>query len=301
MHFSALSFTVALAALQAAALPAGLFERAGPKTWVQTYTENFNDMSQWKCDLGHGYPGGPQNWGTGQVESDTCDASNVFTFQNVLRIWPQKSPDGSWTSARLVSRREFSVNDGEKIHVMADIQLPDSPNQQGIWASFWTLGSGFFSDVWSWPTHGEFDIMEVINGKPLTQASAGLHCGDKEGGVCNERSGLTSALNGGSNHRRGQWNTYGVLIDRTTGNWKTESISFVVNNGIQVTVRGADLAARGPENVARQAWQNAVYTPFHTILNVAVGGDYPGGPNAQTAAASASGMMVRNMKVWSFK
>ncbi len=70
--------------------------------------------SNWLYDLGHGYPGGAGNWGTGEIESMTNSTSNVYLDGNGhLAISPIRDAAGNWTSGRIETQRtDFAAPTG---------------------------------------------------------------------------------------------------------------------------------------------------------------------------------------------
>ena len=80
------------------------------------------------------------------------------------------------------------------MHVESRVQMPNVTGTAalGYWPAFWMLGGPYRADRWSWPSIGEFDIMENVQG--LNWSYGVLHCGTW-GGPCNEPEGLN---NGGT-------------------------------------------------------------------------------------------------------
>ena len=91
---------IALAVNASAAIP------ATPAGWTLVFSDDFNgaantgvNTGNWLYDLGHGYPGGAGNWGTGEVENVTNSTANVFQDgASHLVIKPIRDGAGNWTS-----------------------------------------------------------------------------------------------------------------------------------------------------------------------------------------------------------
>ena len=135
------------------------------------------DPSNWMVDTGTAYPGGPAQWGTGEIETYTADSSNIQqTGDGTLIITPQLN-DGQWTSGRIETVADnFVAPAGGMLRMEASIQAPPvtSSNGAGYWPAFWALGGALRNNYAGWPGIGEFDIMEIVNGGANT--GHGMHC-----------------------------------------------------------------------------------------------------------------------------
>jgi beta-glucanase (GH16 family) len=251
------------------------------------------NSTKWSIDLGTSYPGGPSNWGTGEVQSYTAAPSNLaINAAGNLQITPRKNGI-SWTSARIetTESQDFFCPPGGKIWVEASIRLPDTPPAQmaGIWPAFWMLGSSFRPTRSGWPGIGEIDILELVNNQPIHQT---IHCGVVNGGPCQEPSGLTTVRN----IKFGEFSTFAVEIDRTVA--AEEMISFRLNGEVTWTLRSPDFPDRA-------GWEAVAHTPKMILLNVAVGGAFPDAlagfrtPNDVTMDGDGAAMEVAYVVVYS--
>ena len=71
-------------------------------TWQVTFRDDFSgsglpDPALWQLTLGTSYPGGPENFGTGEIQTMTADPSNVDVRNGNLYITPQRGSSGAWT------------------------------------------------------------------------------------------------------------------------------------------------------------------------------------------------------------
>jgi beta-glucanase (GH16 family) len=250
--------------------------------------------ASWLYDTGTAYPGGPTNWGTGEVETTTSSPANVQLDGNGhLVITPVKS-GGAWTSGRIETQRaDFAAPAGGQMMVTACIEQPDPSNGLGYWPAFWMLGAAYRGNYRNWPGIGEIDIMEDANA--LSEHSGTLHCGTDSGGPCNETTGLTSGLQACTGCQTG-YHTYSVVIDRTNTN---EEIRWYLD--------GAEYFSVSEEQVANAAaWQAAVDHGFFLILDVAIGGSYPnrvcndyaGCTTPTSGTSSGSGMSAGYVAVY---
>jgi Glycosyl hydrolases family 16 len=249
--------------------------------WTAVWQDDFAgaggtapSAANWLTSTGTSYPGGAAQWGTGEQESYTADPANVgLDGGGHLSITAVRSAAGAWTSARLESRRtDFQPAAGQQLRVQASIKTPDGG--AGYWPAFWMLGAPFRGVYTNWPSVGEIDIMEVSGAAPGTVHGT-LHCGVNPGGPCNETNGRSgkhvadTALSGG-------FHTYAVVWDRSH---PTEEIRWYVDNQLYNTVRSSDVDAA--------TWASATQHGFFVLLNLAVGGSFPGPTDATTKPSSS--------------
>src|SRR6266446_2225796 len=251
-----------------------------PPGWTTVFGESFSGPagspvdSNWTYDIGTQYNGAgcTGNWGTGEVESNTSSTANVATDgSGHLNITPVNS-NGGWTSGRLETvANNFAAPAGGQLEVSASIKQPNPASGLGYWPAFWMLGAGFRASgagtsgtmtCSNWPSAGEMDIMEDVNG--LSGHSGTFHCGVDPGGPCNETTGITSGLQPCSGCQTG-YNTYSVIVNRT--NASNESITWYLNGNAYHTVNESQ--------VPTSTWRQAVDHGFFLILDVAMGGSYP--------------------------
>ena len=84
-----------------------------PAGWTTVWSDDFDgadgtlpSAANWIIDTGHGYPGGPGNWGTGEIQNYTNSTNNLaLDGTGNLRITPRRDGAGNWTSARVESQR----------------------------------------------------------------------------------------------------------------------------------------------------------------------------------------------------
>ncbi|WP_101257605.1 glycoside hydrolase family 16 protein [Streptomyces barkulensis] len=157
-----------------------------------------------------------------------------------------------YTSARMNTAGKFTTTYG---HVEARMKLPRG---QGMWPAFWMLGHDIGSV--GWPDSGEIDIMENVGYEPGTVHGT-LHGPGYSGG---EGIGAGYTLPGGRAFAD-DFHTFAV-------DWSPNSITWSVDG--QVYQR------RTPADLGGDRW--VFDKPFFLILNLAVGGDWPGLPDSST-------------------
>ncbi|MBO8191036.1 family 16 glycosylhydrolase [Streptomyces oryzae] len=297
----------ALTAVGALALPTAQADEAPPQLRTQetgkaqvtqeVWRADFDGAAgslpsgdDWIIDTGHGYPGGPPNWGTGEVRTYTDKPENVqLDGDGHLKITALKSGD-SWTSARIETRRtDFAAPEGGKLRISGSLKLPEvsGDGALGYWPAFWTLGADYRGNYQNWPGVGEFDIMENVNGQGA--AHGVLHCGVNPGGPCNETQGLgSSAECGGS--CQGGFHEFALELDRTGA---TEELRWYQDGQLFHTVRESDMDAA--------TWKNATDHGHFILLNLAMGGAFPDGvaghPTPTGATTSGGSLLVDHVAV----
>ncbi|MGY5050654.1 glycoside hydrolase family 16 protein [Streptomyces sp. 900105755] len=290
---------LAVAAATTATLPASASAPSVPSGWSQVFLDDFNgtagtgvNTANWQYDTGTSYPGGAANWGTGEVETMTNSTSNVALDGNGdLKITPLRDSAGNWTSGRIeTNRTDFQPPAGGKLRVEARIQMPNVTGNAalGYWPAFWMLGAPYRGNYQNWPSVGELDIMENVNGINKTWAT--MHCGTGSGGPCNETTGLGNSTACPNTTCQSGFHTYTMEWDRSVS---PEAIRFYVDGVNYQTVTANQVDAT--------TWANATNHGFFVILNVAMGGGFPaafgGGPTSATE--SGHPMLVDYVQVLS--
>jgi beta-glucanase (GH16 family) len=223
--------------------------------WTQVWADDFEgpansapNPSKWTFDRG------ANGWGNHELENYTDRRENVFLDgHGHLVIRAMRSDAGEYTSGRIKTEGLFEVQYGK---IEARIKIPGG---QGIWPAFWMLGKDIAGV--GWPQSGEIDVMENIGKEPSI-----VH-GTVHGPGYSGAGGITAAstLKGGEKFAS-KFHVYGV-------EWSADSIDFFVDDRADAKVTHASLPAGA-------VW--AFDKRFFLLLNVAVGGDWPGKPDATT-------------------
>jgi len=254
--------------------------------WTTVFSEDFAgaagtglNTANWLYDTGIGYPGGATNWGTGEIETMTSSTANVYQDgAGHLAIKPIRDAAGNWTSGRVETQRtDLAAPAGGILRVEGSISQPNvtTANGAGYWPAFWMLGAAARPvGATNWPSIGEWDIMENINGRPSVFST--LHCGTVSGGPCNETTGIGSGEHACSGCN-GAFHTYAVEYDRSLS---PERLRFYLDGTNYHTVTATQVDAA--------TWAAATQHGMFIILNVAIGGGFPaafgGGPTAATVS-----------------
>ncbi|WP_328552468.1 MULTISPECIES: glycoside hydrolase family 16 protein [unclassified Streptomyces] len=280
--FSTLS--LAAAAATAATLPANASAPTPPSGWSQVFLDDFNgaagtgvNTANWQYTTGTSYPGGPANFGTGEVETMTSSTNNVaLDGSGNLLITPRRDASGNWTSGRIeTTRTDFQPPAGGKLRIESRLQMPNVTGDaaKGYWPAFWALGAPYRGNYQNWPGVGELDIMENVQG--LNTEWATMHCGTSPGGPCNETTGIGNNTPCTGTTCQAGFHTYAMEWDKSTS---PEEIRFYLDGVNFHTVKANQVDAT--------TWANATNHGYFMILNVAMGGGFPGafggGPDSGT-------------------
>jgi beta-glucanase (GH16 family) len=225
------------------------------------WADEFNtiDSSNWTFET-NGDGGGNnelQYYTIGQnasIQFDSAVNSNVLVIEarrenpNNYGCWYGRC---TYTSARMITRGKRSFQYGR---VEARLRLPST---QGIWPAFWMLGNNL-TQV-GWPQSGEIDIMEHVGFEP-TLTHGAIHGPGYSGG-----NPIIGTYNAGE-IVSARYRVFAV-------EWDANGIRWFVDGQQFHSVTRAQVLARGPWTFDQ---------PFFLLLNVAVGGGWPGSPNANS-------------------
>jgi len=251
MRTARLSFVLFAIALLVAA-----FTPSAQAQWADEFNgSGAVSSSTWTYDVGGG------GWGNNQLEYDTARVANAaHDGEGHLVITAQRErftgTDGvtrDYTSARINTAGRFEQAYGR---FEARIQLPVG---KGIWPAFWLLG-GDIGRV-GWPACGEVDIMENVGHEP------GANHGSLHGPGYSGATPMTGIfrLPGGERLTDG-FHVFAI-------EWEPAAIRWYVDGALYQTRTPSSLPAG-----TRWVFDH----PFFIILNVAVGGNWPGSPDAST-------------------
>ena len=197
-------------------------------------------------------------WGSSASPCDPASPNAYVGTDGVLHIVARQPSPGVYTSARLMTQGLFGFQYG-RLEFRARV-----PEAQGFWPAAWLLGNTIATV--KWPASGEMDVLERKNtvGNPDWNEGA-IHgigfTGSLLGTVYNFPSGQTAA----------DWHTYGMI-------WKPGSVSYYVDSPSNVYVTYTPASLNGKSGAV---WPFDS-TPSFIVLNFAVGGVWPGPPNAST-------------------
>lgn len=238
------------------------------------------DTEIWNFDIGDGTAQGIPGWGNNELQYYTDRTDNATVENGFLLITAkQESFNGAqYTSARLQTKNKFQQLYGR---FEARIRLPYG---QGMWPAFWLLGDD--SDGEIWPQVGEIDIMENVGDEPTTifgTVHGPLSFDEEEPIPPNYFVSKEYTLE--NSRVDTEFHIYGI-------EWGPNYINYYIDDVLynQITPEDIDEETNG-----QGEW---VFNdrPFYIILNVAVGGNLPGPPNAETVFPQT--MLVDYVRVY---
>ncbi|WP_019135884.1 glycoside hydrolase family 16 protein [Cellulomonas massiliensis] len=245
--------TLAAAALAAGVAYAVTAPSASAATGDVIWSQEFNgaagsapDPAVWSYDTGAG------GWGNNELQTYTTSRSNSQLDGNGNLVITARREGSGYTSARLHTNDKVELKYGR---IEARIQIPRG---QGIWPAFWMLGGDFPQT--SWPSSGEIDVMENVGYEPH-RVHGTVHGPGYSGG-----SGITGMYQ----HPQG-W-SFADTFHTFAIDWRPGQITWFVD--------GVQFHQVTRASVGSNAW--VFDKPYFLILNVAVGGSWPGYPDAST-------------------
>ncbi|KAK0390549.1 hypothetical protein NLU13_0053 [Sarocladium strictum] len=209
----------------------------------------------------------------------TRNKANIrHTGAGRLQILPRKDSSAvrGWTSGRIESKYTVTPTAGKITRIESQLRIGGAPRsqKQGVWPAFWLMGQSYRQGT-LWPASGEIDVFENVNGDNICVGV--IHCDRAPGGVCNEPIGLPGRTTIDTN----SWVTWRVEIDLRQSDWKKQAITWY-KNGVQFhKVLGSTVNSQA-------VWKTLTAQPLYIIFNVAIGGDFPGPPNSQTASGQGN-------------
>jgi beta-glucanase (GH16 family) len=227
---------------------------AGAQTWSPLWSDEFSgsgavSSSHWVLDVGGGYSASEQTY----YQAGTANASQAG---GVLTIQARKQIVGSWsyTSARLKTQGVRTFGPGDTSAKKIEARL-SGPSGAGLWTALWMLGSNI--PTTPWPGCGEIDIMDHINSVNTVYGT--LHWTNDAGTSSSYTAAQPAMSSFGSMH------TYAITWDANAITWSLDGAN----------VGSANIA--GGVNGTSELHQD-----FFMIMNLAVGGTWPGPPNSTT-------------------
>ncbi|MDH3363947.1 MAG: glycoside hydrolase family 16 protein [Gammaproteobacteria bacterium] len=224
--------------------------------WSDEFDGTQLDPEVWFFESGDGSQYGIPGWGNNELEwylPDSAELSNGLLIMTARR---EAEGGKNYTSARINTRDRLAFRYGR---IEARIRLPAG---QGLWPAFWLLPQ---DDTYgSWAASGEIDVMEAVN--PAASGGNTVY---------------------GTLHYGGEWpandssgSQYQVSADITT-EFHDYTLEWDVNE-MRWYVDGVLYAMQNSWYSSSGAFPAPFDQPFYILLNVAVGGNFPGSPTAST-------------------
>ncbi len=225
--------------------------------WSDEFNAAQLDPEVWFFERGDGSQYGIPGWGNNELQ---CYLENSAQLDNGLLVITARAEavgGKQYTSARINTRDRFAFRYGR---IEARIRLPGG---QGLWPAFWLLPQ--YNIYGGWAASGEIDIMEAVNlgGSGGNNVHGTIHFGGEWPN--NQFSGSSFLV---PTDATAEFHTYALEWDPVELRWYVDNDLYAVQNAWSTT--GGPYPAPFDQS-------------FYILLNVAVGGNWPGAPDDGTA------------------
>ena len=230
-------------------IPSGGYD--APATYpgfTLVWEDNFDGTalgSHWTQEIGRGSSG----WGNNELQYYRAQNTTVANGYCIIEAKQENFSGANYTSSRMITKGAEDFKYG-RIDIRAAL-----PEGQGIWPALWMLGSNI--DQVSWPNCGEIDIMEIVGHEP-NKLHGTLHWGDVNGNHAQYGGYKNSSIDLSE-----EFNVYSIIWTQTQITWLLNNVQYHVIN-------------------INEAQFDEFRENFFFIMNVAVGGNWPGSPDATT-------------------
>jgi beta-glucanase (GH16 family) len=250
--------------------------------WNDEFEGNCVDPTKWDFEIGNGFfdyknhvwiPG----WGNEELQYYTREPENVSVKDGSITIRAIKESlhECGYTSARLKTKKRDGTVLFSKLYGRVEFRAK-VPWGKGLWPALWMLPVD--DKYGGWAASGEIDLMEIVGEKPHEVLNS-IHFGS----VYPKRSLDTHVHPLPNDSLVSDWHVYSV-------EWEPGEIRFYVDDvhtstqsfwwSCSKTKNGAGIEAKKESDL--NEWPAPFDQPFYLIMNVAVGGNFPGAPNPET-------------------
>ncbi len=240
--------------------------------WQDEFNGEKLDPEKWYFETGDGSQYGLTGWGNNELQWYHPDNAELSDGKLIINLKSETVKNYPYTSARINTRDRFAFVYGR---IEARIKLPAG---QGVWPAFWLMPQD--ETYGTWAASGEIDIVEGIN---LTTASnpnqitGYIHYGDRWPNNVSQGQGYTP-----DSQVTEDFHIYALEWDETELRWYLDGENFLT----------IDSWYTADENFPAPFDQH-----FYILLNVAIGGNYPGSPDDTTVLPQT--MEVDYVRVYS--
>ena len=224
--------------------------------WSDEFDEAQLDPEKWFFESGDGSQYGIPDWGNDELQWYDPDGAALRNGMLIIVARNESRGGKNYTSGRINTRDRFAFRYGR---VEARIRLPGG---QGLWPAFWLLPQDEFYGTWA--ASGEIDIMESVN--PAASGANTIYGTIHYGGESpdNESTGERYTV---PTDVTTDFHTYALEWDPSELRWYVDDVLYAVQNSWSTT---------------SAAYPAPFDQSFYILFNVAVGGDWPGPPDANT-------------------
>lgn len=219
--------------------------------WADEFDGTEINSETWSFEIGDGCAQGICGWGNEELQYYQEENASIVEGNLVIEAKEQSRGGKAYTSSRMISKNMVTFQYG-RIDIRAVM-----PSTQSMWPALWMLGANI--DEVGWPSCGEIDIMEMVGGGDGDAVTHGTVHWDNNGSYAN--FGGSTKLSSGK--LSDEYHVYSIV-------WDEEKIVWLFDNEQYHVI---DITSDGLSE-----FQNE----FFMILNIAVGGIWPGNPDDTT-------------------
>ena len=217
--------------------------------WADEFDGTSLNEKFWNYELGNN--GG---WGNNELQSYKKENTSLKDGYLIIQAKNESAGSQTYTSSRLTTQDKFNFKYG-RVDIRAAL-----PKGQGIWPALWMLGKNITTV--NWPKCGEIDIMEMVGG------NSGVGSDKTTYGTAHWDNNGTRAQYGGntklaSGTFNDEFHVFSIVWDATKIVWYLDDKEF---HKIDTTPSGL----------------SEFQEEYFLLVNLAVGGDWPGKPDATT-------------------
>ncbi len=218
--------------------------------WNDEFDGSGLDLNNWNFEIGTGNNG----WGNNELQYYLKENTSVKNGYLTIEAKQQAVESSLYTSSRLTTQGKKSFQYG-RIDIRAAM-----PKGQGLWPALWMLGDNFATA--GWPDCGEIDIMEMVGGTAAGKSDRVTH-----GTLHWDNNGSYASFGGKTTTTKTNLNeefhVYSIEWNENTIQWFLDDRHF---HTIEIS----------------SAAMSEFHQTFFFIINVAVGGRWPGSPDETT-------------------
>ena len=220
--------------------------------WSDEFDQPRLNPERWFFESGDGSQYGNTGWGNNELQWYLPDSAEVVNGRLILTARREPANGKDFTSARISTVNRFAFRYGR---IEARMRLPGG---QGLWPAFWLLPQD--KAYGGWAASGEIDVVEAVNlgGSGDNNIVGSLHFGGSF--PDNTSSGNEYLV---ATDVKSEFHVYAIEWDAAEIRWYVDSTLFSVQNSWWTSA--ADFPAPFDQ-------------PFYILINIAVGGDWPGNP-----------------------
>lgn len=217
--------------------------------WSDEFEGDALNTEDWTFEIGRGNNG----WGNNELQYYREENTTLEDGFLVIEAKKENYNGADYTSSRMITQGKESLRFG-RVDIRAVL-----PEGQGLWPALWMLGTKI--NAVGWPACGEIDIMELVGNQP-GRVHGTVHYGNSSSN--RQMDGASTALSGGLKFSD-EFHVFSLV-------WEENRIQWLVDDQVYHEFTSSETGS----------FPYPFNDNFFVIFNVAVGGDWPGSPDAAT-------------------